>query len=55
MLALTDAWASGCVLATAVLAAVGLELAARAHRRRDQRRRRVDVEPIPWHELEHYR
>jgi hypothetical protein len=52
---MSDAWVSGCVLATGVLAGVALELAAMAHRRRDARRRRPDVEPVPWREMEHWR
>ena len=51
----TDAWASGFVIVTGVLAGVGLEAAALAHRRREARRRRPDVEPIPWREMEHWR
>jgi hypothetical protein len=51
---MSDAWASGFVIATAVLAGVSLEAAA-MHRRRAARRRRPDVEPIPWREMEHWR
>ena len=52
---MTDAWASGFVIVTAVLADTALELAAVAHRRREARRRRPDVEPVPWREMEHWR
>jgi hypothetical protein len=51
----TDAWASGFVVVTALLAGTVIEAAAVCHRRRDARRRRTDVEPIPWKEMEHYR
>ena len=49
-----DAWASGFVIVTATLAGVAIEITAIAHRRRDARRHRTDVEPIPWREMEHW-
>ena len=51
----TDAWASGFIIVSAVLAGVSLEAAAVCHRRREARRRRPDVEPVPWSEMEHWR
>jgi hypothetical protein len=46
-----DAWSSGFVLTSAVLAALALEVVA-TRRRRAARRRRPDVEPVPWREMD---
>jgi hypothetical protein len=45
-----DAWTSGFVFTSALLVAVAVELVARARRR--ARRRRPDVEPVSWREMD---